>query len=82
MSNLLAFEEALTAIEKAATVRVETETLPLSKALGRILASNIVAPMNVPPQANSAMDGYAIAYQDWQDSKAFRVSQRVAAGQA
>ncbi|KZN12839.1 molybdopterin molybdotransferase MoeA [Marinomonas sp. TW1] len=82
MSNLLAFEEALTAIEKAATVRVETETLPLSKTLGRILASNIVAPMNVPPQANSAMDGYAIAYQDWQDSKAFRVSQRVAAGQA
>jgi len=82
MSNLLPFEEALTAIEKAATVRVASETLPLSKALGRILAENIVAPINVPPQANSAMDGYAIAYQDWQDDKAFVVSQRIAAGQA
>ncbi|AEF55623.1 gephyrin-like molybdotransferase Glp [Marinomonas posidonica] len=82
MSSLLAFEEALTAIEQAASVRVKTETLPLTKSLGRILANNIVAPINVPPQANSAMDGYAIAYQDWQDGKAFTVSQRIAAGQA
>ena len=35
------------------------ETLPLAQALGRVLASDIVSPINVPPHDNSAMDGYA-----------------------
>lgn len=37
-----------------------TEIIPLHKAYGRILASPAVSPMNVPPEDNSAMDGYAI----------------------
>jgi molybdopterin molybdotransferase len=36
-----------------------TETLPLAQALGRVLAQDLVSPMNVPPHDNSAMDGYA-----------------------
>jgi molybdopterin molybdotransferase len=36
-----------------------TETLPLAQALGRVLAQDLVSPMNVPPHDNSAMDGFA-----------------------
>lgn len=37
-----------------------TETLPLSDALGRILAVALRSPLNVPPHDNSAMDGYGL----------------------
>ena len=35
--------------------------LPLFEAFGRVLAANVVAPFDVPPHDNSAMDGYAFA---------------------
>ena len=37
------------------------ESITLDDALGRVLAADVVSPMNVPAQTNSAMDGYAIA---------------------
>ncbi|HET8807270.1 MAG TPA: bifunctional molybdopterin-guanine dinucleotide biosynthesis adaptor protein MobB/molybdopterin molybdotransferase MoeA [Methylophaga sp.] len=40
------------------------QLLPLRDALGRILAEDIISPSEVPPHANSAMDGYAMAYAD------------------
>lgn len=36
------------------------ETLPVREALGRVLADDIVSPINVPAHDNSAMDGYAV----------------------
>ena len=36
-----------------------TETLPLFNALDRVLAEDVISPINVPPHNNSAMDGYA-----------------------
>lgn len=36
-----------------------TERLPLTQALGRVLAEDVVSPIDVPPHDNSAMDGYA-----------------------
>jgi len=36
-----------------------TESLPLSSALGRVLAGDITSAVDVPPHDNSAMDGYA-----------------------
>lgn len=38
----------------------EQETMPLMQAHGRILAQDVVSPINVPPHDNSAMDGYAL----------------------
>jgi molybdopterin molybdotransferase len=38
-----------------------TETLPLAQALGRVLAADVVSPIDVPAHDNSAMDGYAFA---------------------
>jgi molybdopterin molybdotransferase len=37
-----------------------TETLPLLNALDRVLAADIISPINVPAYDNSAMDGYAL----------------------
>lgn len=37
------------------------EHLPLQEALGRILAEDVVSPIEVPGHTNSAMDGYALA---------------------
>ncbi|MEO5659296.1 MAG: gephyrin-like molybdotransferase Glp [Polaromonas sp.] len=35
--------------------------LPLFETLGRVLAADVMAPFDVPPHDNSAMDGYAFA---------------------
>jgi len=40
------------------------EDAPLLQALNRVLAQHIDAPFNVPPMANSAMDGYAVRWDD------------------
>ncbi len=37
-----------------------TETVAIRDALGRVLAEEIRAPLDVPPGTNSAMDGYAV----------------------
>lgn len=39
-------------------------TLPLSDALGRVLADDVVAPLSLPGFDNSAMDGYAVVADD------------------
>jgi molybdopterin molybdotransferase len=61
---LLGVDEALARIEHQAACIVETETVALPAACGRILAHDLVARMNLPPHANSAVDGYAFAYAD------------------
>jgi molybdopterin molybdotransferase len=42
----------------------ETETVGLAAARGRVLAANIVAPLDLPPFDNSAVDGYAVRHRD------------------
>lgn len=46
------------------------ERLPLLSALGRGLAADIVAPLDLPPFANSQMDGFAIRSADVPDGGA------------
>jgi len=60
------------------------ETVKLRQAAGRVLAENIVAPVNVPPFDNSAVDGYAVraADLDGKREQRFEIVDRVAAGHA
>ena len=59
----------------------ETEQVPLAAALGRVLAADLRAPLDVPPFANSAMDGYAVRGADVGVAGAvLRVTQQIAAG--
>jgi molybdopterin molybdotransferase len=39
----------------------QSESLPVFDALDRVLAADVLSPLNVPPHDNSAMDGYALA---------------------
>ena len=55
---------ALERIMDAITPITVTEQIPLRGALGRILAVDIISPINVPPCINSAMDGYAVSGSD------------------
>lgn len=55
-----------------------TETVPLLQALGRILATPLLASLDVPPHDNSAMDGYALNTAD--SGQPLPLSQRIAAG--
>jgi molybdopterin molybdotransferase len=43
---------------------LEGEHVPLARALGRVLAEDCDAPEDLPPFANSAMDGYAVRAAD------------------
>ncbi len=54
------------ALERVSTIEpaLERESVSLKAARGRILAAPLVAAMNVPPHANSAVDGYAVAFDD------------------
>jgi molybdopterin molybdotransferase len=55
--------------------------VPVWKASGLVLAEDVVAAQDVPPFANSAMDGFAVRYADIGVTPAtLRVSEDVAAG--
>jgi molybdopterin molybdotransferase len=43
-----------------------TERVHVRSALGRVLAEDVVSPMAVPGHDNSAMDGYAVRFEDLQ----------------
>lgn len=59
------------------------ETVALSAAVGRILADDVVASANLPPQRNSAVDGYAFRHADLSPDGPTRLplKGRTAAGQ-
>jgi molybdopterin molybdotransferase len=62
--ELLGVDAALALIAVRITPVVETETVPLAAAGGRILAADRIAAFDLPPHANSAVDGYAIVHAD------------------
>lgn len=59
----------------------DSEILLLDEARGRVLASDLVATLDLPPWPNSAMDGYALNLADLH-RQPLKVSQKVYAGQA
>ena len=59
------------------------ETVSTFEADGRVLAQDVVSALQVPPEDNSSMDGYAVRTADVpQAGTALRVSQRIPAGSA
>ena len=68
MSGLLNVDTALSKI-LADMKTLEAETVSLPDAHDRVLAEDVVSPIDLPPFDNSAMDGYAIRYQDSVDAR-------------
>ena len=56
---LLPLEEARRRVREAVSRVDGNEQVDLTQALGRILAEDVVSPINVPGHTNSALDGYA-----------------------
>ena len=63
MSALLNVDSALAKI-LADMTRLDAETVSLPESHDRVSASDLSSPINLPPFDNSAMDGYAIHYED------------------
>ena len=57
---LLAIDEVERLIGERVTPVAETENVALHAARGRVLASDVIAPIDLPPFDNSAVDGYAV----------------------
>lgn len=70
--DVLTVKDALENIYTHIKPVTEKETLPISEAFQRILAKQIVAPINIPPANNSAMDGYVFNSQDIPKSGAIK----------
>ncbi len=60
---MLSVEEATQEVLKAFSP-LEVESIPILEALGRVLAEDIHADMDIPPLPNTAMDGYAVRAED------------------
>jgi molybdopterin molybdotransferase len=66
--NMISLAEALARIESRVLPVHACERLPIRECLGRVNNEAVQSPNNVPPQANSAMDGYAIAFDSLQQN--------------
>ncbi len=62
--NALHVDKAAAAIRACLQPIEECEKAAVRKALGRVLAQDIVPSINVPAHDNSAMDGYAVRFSD------------------
>ena len=80
--RLTPVDEALAELDGRLVCVAGTETVPLDAAAGRILADDLVATRSVPPHNNSAVDGFAVWFDDLSAEGETRlpVVGRVAAG--
>jgi molybdopterin molybdotransferase len=78
----LSVSDAKATIHAALRAITTTEQLPLTQAGGRVLASDVISPIDVPAHDNSAMDGFAFSSRDMQrdQATALRVVATVYAG--
>ncbi|MFC4476148.1 gephyrin-like molybdotransferase Glp [Flavobacterium chungangensis] len=58
---MIKVEEAIAIIEANST-KMPWKSIPVSKALGYVLAEKVISPINMPPFRQSAMDGYAFKH--------------------
>ena len=80
-SPLMSLDEALGQVLGQVRVLEETESIAVIDADGRFLAEDLISALQVPPQDNSAMDGYAVRTEDLQSPGAkLQVTQRIPAG--
>jgi molybdopterin molybdotransferase len=61
---LLPLEEMERLIQQRVQPITGTETVALREAAGRVLAGDVIAPLDLPPFDNSAVDGYAVRHRD------------------
>ncbi|EEW2165155.1 molybdopterin molybdotransferase MoeA [Escherichia coli O103] len=80
-TGLMSLDTALNEMLSRVTPLTAQETLPLVQCFGRILASDVVSPLDVPGFDNSAMDGYAVRLADIASGQPLPVVGKSFAGQ-
>jgi len=80
--ELIPLNDALADLRRRIVCIVDSEQVPTIEAAGRILAEDIHASRDVPPHDNSAVDGYAVYFDDLnsQGESRLPVAGRIAAG--
>jgi molybdenum cofactor synthesis domain-containing protein len=63
-TSTISFEEAQRRLRDAVKPIARIERVGLERAAGRVAAEDIISPLDVPPFARSAMDGYALVAAD------------------
>lgn len=80
---LKALDDALAELLACATPLAGHESVSTFDADGRVLAQDVVSALQVPPEDNSSMDGYAVRSTELADEGVvLKVSQRIPAGSA
>jgi len=78
---LLSLDDALPQLLAHARALTATQQVSTFEADGRVLAQDVTSALQVPPQDNSSMDGYAVRAADCTQANALlRVTQRIPAG--
>jgi molybdopterin molybdotransferase len=78
---LLSLDDALPQLLAQANVLMGEQSVSTFDADGRVLAQDVISALQVPPQDNSSMDGYAVRSGDCaQEGMVLHVTQRIPAG--
>ncbi len=78
---MLTVNEAIASLLKDGKRLVESERVDVLASLGRTQDQDVIAPIDVPPADNSAMDGYAFRHAEWPGAdQEIPLSQRITAG--
>src|SRR3990167_1918936 len=79
---MITYDKALTILRKEAShFQPAKEMVSLSAINGRISTADIISPLNVPSFDNSAMDGFAVRMDDFENNRpTLKVKSRIIAG--
>lgn len=64
MRNFISYKKSIEILNNIQLIKQTTQKLFITQALGKILAKDVIANHNSPEFPTSAMDGYAIRYED------------------
>jgi molybdopterin molybdotransferase len=64
MRNFISYEKSINILNNINISKITTEKLFITNAIGKVIAKDIVANHNSPEFPTSAMDGYAIRFED------------------
>lgn len=75
---MISVADAIARLQSQSACLCGQERVALSAATGRVLAEDLISPIDVPPADNSAVDGYALRAED--ANRSLPVSDRITAG--
>jgi molybdopterin molybdotransferase len=74
LKTLISLEEAKRRVEESISPIKDVEWIDLDSSLNRVLAEDVIAPLDIPPYDRAAMDGYALIAEDTFEAGKFNPS--------